>query len=165
MPKRKWAIARFLFMDKEVLLQKVREMAEPIVSGMGLELVDVEFKLETGGWVLRLYIDREGGVTLDDCVKVSGELGVVLDVEDLIPHRYNLEVSSPGLDRPLKRLKDFLRFKGKKVRVRCFEPLGGRKNFTGLIKEVIGEDIVIKGGQGEEWVIPLDRIEKARLVI
>ena len=152
-------------MDKGVLLERIREMAEPIVSGMGLELVDVEYRFESGRWVLRLYIDKEGGVTLDDCTRVSRELGVVLDVEDPIPHSYNLEVSSPGLDRPLRRVSDFLRFKGRKVRVRCIEPVGGRSNFTGTIEDVVDEGVVIRGGGGEEWTISISNIERAKLVI
>ncbi len=158
-------MARFLFMDKEKLLERIRELAEPILLNLGLELVDVEFRFESGSWVLRLYIDKEGGVTLDDCARVSEELGVILDVEDPIPHSYNLEVSSPGLDRPLKRDKDFLRFRGRKVRVRCREPLEGRRNFTGLIEGVREEGVVIRDASGQEWVIPLERIERARLVI
>lgn len=152
-------------MNKEGLIEHIREIVEPLISEMDLNLVDIEYKREAGGWVLRVYIDKEGGVSLDDCANVSQEIGVLLDVRDIIPHSYNLEVSSPGLDRALKQTKDFLRYRGKKVKVRCFEPIGNRRNFTGTIKDVENEAVIIIDSEGKRWCIPLQNIEKARLVI
>jgi len=98
------------------VIDKVRDFAEGLLPTMGLELVDVQFRREGHGWVLRLFIDREEGVTVDHCADVSREIGQFLDVEDLIGHPYHLEVSSPGLERPLKSMRDFQRFVGKKAK-------------------------------------------------
>src|SRR6476659_9969093 len=107
-------------MSKPIDTQKLIQLSEPVVAGQGYELVDLEFKNEpqVGGWVLRVFIDKPDGVSLDDCAAVSRELSAVLDVEDAIPIAYSLEVSSPGLNRPLKKAADFERFVGKKAKIR-----------------------------------------------
>jgi hypothetical protein len=99
-----------------------------------MELVDIEYRREPVGWVLRLTIDKGGGVTLDDCTRVSQEIGRSLDVEDVIPNPYHLEVSSPGLDRPLKNERDFIRFSDRRIRVKTMDPMENKR----LLKESFG---------------------------
>jgi len=94
----------------EQLLKEIQSVIDPILESQGLELVDLEYQRESQGWVLRVYIDREGGVTLNDCAELSGELGTVLDVRDLMANPYTLEVSSPGLNRPLKKPEDYNKY-------------------------------------------------------
>lgn len=128
--------------ENSPIIQDIEAYATPLLRDMGLELVEVQYRREGHGWVVRLFIDREGGVTIDDCASVSRQLSAWLDVEDLISHAYNLEVSSPGLERPLKKREDFIRFAGRKARVKLQEPLDGRRVFTGIIDRV-GEDGVV----------------------
>jgi ribosome maturation factor RimP len=144
--------------------QKLTQIVEPVIAGQGYELVDLEFKNEMGGWVLRVFIDHESGVSLDDCTSVSRELSAVLDVEDAIPVAYNLEVSSPGLDRPLKKESDFARFVGKKARIRTRHPVGeSRRNFSGTLLEVAAGKVKIDVGD-QVCEVPVDDVEKANLV-
>ena len=147
----------------EYIIEKVRSFAESLLPTMELELVDVQFRREGHGWVLRLFIDREGGVGLDHCADVSRELGQFLEVEDLIDHAYHLEVSSPGLERPLKNIRDFLRFQGKKAKVKLHESLGEQKVFIGTISEVEEEMISLQLEQGGSVQFAFDQISKARL--
>src|SRR2546423_4443294 len=122
---------------KPVDQKKLESLVEPVVTGQGYELVDVEFKSELGAWILRVYIDKPGSqerVGLDDCAQVSRELSAVLDVDDTIGGHYSLEVSSPGLNRPLKKESDFARFIGKKAKIRTSRPVGeSRRNFSGTL--------------------------------
>jgi ribosome maturation factor RimP len=145
---------------------RLREEVGRLVSSGGRELVDIEHKLERGEWVLRVYIDKPGGVNHDDCAEVSREVGMMLDVENLIPHSYNLEISSPGLDRPLKRLEDFRRYAGKLVRIKLNPERQGRKKFRGRIAGIDGEEIVIEDeGESQTHRLPLSEIHSARLEI
>jgi ribosome maturation factor RimP len=157
--------------SQESTLDKVHRLLVPILDSMAVELVDLEFKREGRDWFLRLFIDKEGGVTLDDCAEVSREVDALLEVEDVIDAAYRLEVSSPGLDRPLKKSADYERFKGRLVKVKTFEKLDpderghSRKTFTG---ELLGleagrvriRQLDTKGGVVE---IPLEGIAKANL--
>ncbi len=120
----------------DLIVEKVRAFAEELLPSMGLELFDVQFRREGHGWVLRLFIDREDGVSLDDCSMVSREISDYLDVEDIIEQSYHLEVSSPGLERPLRNVSDFKRFSGKKARVKLRESIGGQRVFVGIISRV-----------------------------
>jgi len=146
------------------LLEEVRQVVEPILQSQGFELVDVEYRREPPGWVLRIYLDREGGVTLDDCAEVSGEIGAVLEVKDLLSNRYVLEVSSPGLTRPLKKREDFNKFSNRLVKIKLFEPLEGQKNFKGTLLGLEGEKVRLEIG-GRIYELPLQRIAKANLEI
>jgi len=146
------------------LLEGVRQAAEPILEAYGLELVNVEYQREAQGWVLRIFIDREGGVTIDDCAQVSGELGTILEVRELIPNPYILEVSSPGLTRPLKKAEDFQKFRNHLVKIKTFEPLEGRRNFKGTLLGLEG-DLVRVEVDGQGYEIPLKSIAKANLEI
>lgn len=141
---------------------ELRRLIAPTVESMGFELVGVEFK---GGHhaLLRLYIDAEDGVSVDDCALVSHQVSGLLDVEDPIPGQYDLEVSSPGLDRPLFRAEDYARFAGQRVRVRTDVPVLGRRNFSGLLQGLEGDQVIVEV-DGESYALPLDQIEQARLV-
>lgn len=140
----------------------------PILESMGLELVDIEFGKVGRDAVLRLFIDKEGGVMLDDCADVSRELSMILDVEDVITCNYTLEVSSPGLDRPLKKPSDYERFSGRLIKVRTYEPLqddkgNKRKTFLGKLEGLFDGVIRMTLTEGQSASIPLDRVAKANL--
>jgi len=149
----------------ERVVNAVEEYAGPLLESMGTELVEVQFRCEGHGWVLRLFIDRQDGVTIDDCAAVSREISTWLDVEELIEHAYHLEVSSPGLERPLKKKKDFERFTGRKARIKLRESLGGQKVFIGTIDSVDDEKVVLVAEEGGPVGLLFDTIAKARLVI
>jgi ribosome maturation factor RimP len=152
---------------KPVDQKKLESLVEPVVTGQGYELVDVEFKNELGAWILRVYIDKPGSserVGLDDCASVSRELSAVLDVDDTIPGHYSLEVSSPGLNRPLKKEADFARFVGKKAKIRTSRPIGeARRNFSGTLVAVADGKVKIDVGD-QVCEVPVDAVEKANLV-
>lgn len=153
---------------KEDICQQVKDIAEPILGACRFELVDMEYVRTGREAVLRLFIDKEGGVTLDDCAEFSHELSAVLDVEDIIPCNYSLEVSSPGLDRPLKKVDDYLRFSGRLVKVRTYEPWldeagNKRKTFLGTLMGLDEGIVSIKLKEGPLAAIPLERIAKANL--
>jgi ribosome maturation factor RimP len=141
---------------------ELRKLIEPAVTALGFELVGVEFISGRRG-LLRVYIDGEGGISVDDCQAVSHQVSGLLDVEDPIPGQYSLEVSSPGLDRPLFRHADFERFAGAEVRVRLVAPLDGRRKFRGVLLGVREGKVVVQSEQ-QELVVALDEIAEARLV-
>ncbi len=145
-------------------LQKLRRVLAAVVETMGYELVGVEFQARHDNSLLRIYIDGENGIALDDCQRVSHQLGGVLDVEDPIAGRYTLEVSSPGLDRPLFEPRHFVRFAGSEVRIQLRELLDGRRKLVGRLLGMRDDDVAIIDGEGREWRVPLEQIEKARLV-
>jgi ribosome maturation factor RimP len=146
-------------------LDKVRAIARDVVEFEGMEMVHLEMKSEPRGWLLRLYIDKESGVTLDDCSRISRLLSTQLDVEDPIPHRYTLEVSSPGLDRPLSSDGDFTRFTGRTIRLSTYAPLDGRRNFVGRLVGLVDGAVRLELDGGIEVAIPRDQVAKARLEI
>jgi ribosome maturation factor RimP len=145
------------------IAERVAAIAEPICEARGTELVLVEYRAEAMGKVLRLYIDKPGGVTLDDCAAVSGELNDVLDVtlEELGP--YSLEVSSPGLERPLGKETDFERFRGQTAKIQTSRPLNGRRNFTGILAGIRNGMVSLTIENGTV-AIPYADIKRARLV-
>ena len=128
---------------------KTESMVEPILKENGLTLVDVEYVKEAGTWYLRLYIDKEGGVTIDDCELVSRALSDKLDADDFIPDAYTLEVSSPGLGRPLKKEKDYTRNLEKEIEVHLFQAVGKQKEFIGTLK-AFDKDMVTMLSDGKE---------------
>ncbi len=130
-------------MAKKDVKEIAFELAIPIIDRLGYEPVDVEFVKEGSGWYLRVFIDKPGGVTLDDCQAVSEELSAMLDKADPIDRAYYLEVSSPGLDRPLKKDSDFVKYKGEDVELKLYEPLDGMKEFSGKLEGLIDGKIVI----------------------
>lgn len=150
-------------MATKALIQQLWEILEPAVASEGMELVEVEFQREPRGWVLRLYIDRDGGVTLEDCTVISREVGDLLDVKDLIDHPYHLEVSSPGLERPLRRPSDFERFAGERVRIYLTAPSAGKRVAKGVLLGSEGDLLRLDTDQGI-MEIPLGDVAKARLI-
>jgi ribosome maturation factor RimP len=154
---------RAMTVKRDLVVGKVTGLVAPIIEDMGFELVDVEFLVERGRWVLRIYADKEGGITLDDCVRVSREVGDLLDVKDAVDHEYVLEVSSPGINRPLKKEKDFEQAIGQKVKIRLIQPLGGQRNFTGYLRAVIGKTLHVETTKAQV-ALPLSEVEKAHLV-
>jgi ribosome maturation factor RimP len=148
----------------DVINKRVEEVVLPVLGELGLELVEVQYRREQSGWVLRLIIDKPDGVNLDDCAVASRELSQLLDIEDFIDQAYNLEVSSPGLDRPLKSLTDFQRFIGRKAKIKTIEPIAGEHVFIGNIQQTEGESIVLEVGR-KEVVIPFLQVSKARLEV
>jgi ribosome maturation factor RimP len=153
---------------KEDTCTAVRRIVLPILGSLNIELVDIEFGRVGRDAVLRLFIDKEGGIALDDCALVSRELSLVLDVEDVITSHFTLEVSSPGLDRPLKTPADFQRFSGRLIKVRTYQPLADdsgnkRKTFLGKLDGLFDGVIKIALAEGQTASIPLERVAKANL--
>ncbi len=142
----------------------VRGLIEPLVAYAGMELIDVEYGREPSGVILRLIIDKPGGVTIDDCSYINHLAGDFLEAKDSVPGSYNLEVSSPGINRPLKKKDDFERFAGQKILIKTRELIEGRKNFKGILNGIKGNFIVVSS---EKMIfnIPFELIAKARLDI
>lgn len=143
----------------------VTPLAEAVARMMGFEIVDVEWAQHGGRMILRVFIDREGGVTVDDCEQFSEAFGRQLDLEDVIDSRYYLEVSSPGVERALTRPEHYESFKGRLAEVRTRKPISGRKKFTGTVRGIDGDAAVLCLEEGEEVRIPLETISKANLKV
>jgi ribosome maturation factor RimP len=146
------------------LVRHLTQLVLPVVADFGCELVELQFRREAPGWVLRLIIDKENGVGIDDCSRISREAAHLLEVEDPIEQSYTLEVSSPGLDRPLKRERDFLRCKGKMAKVVVREAIEGQTQWIGLIEDVTEESVTLRIDQ-DIIKIPFTRMKKARLIV
>ncbi len=146
------------------IIEHVEGFIAPLLAEMNIELVEIQFRREGHGWVLRLFIDRQGGVTLEDCTAVSREVSRYLEVEDPIEQAYHLEVSSPGLERPLKKKDDFIRFAGRRARIKMLEKIGDQRVFIGTLKGVEQEDVVLTI-DGQSHHFPLAGISRARLVL
>ncbi len=149
--------------DITIIRDRVISLIEPMLEDMGFELVEVEYLTMHGRWVLRLYIDKEGGVTIDDCADVSRDLGDIIDVKEIIEHEYVLEVSSPGLNRPLRKEKDFIKVIGNRIKLKMSRDLNGQKNFTGNLKDYKNRTIFLET-EGELIELPFDDIEKSNLI-
>ena len=145
-------------------MQDLSELFEPVVESMGYELVGVEFSGGTSHGPLRVYIDREDGVNIDDCANISRQISAILDVEEPIQQAYDLEVSSPGLDRPLFKLADFERFSGQQVKIKMSTGLDGRRNFKGVLQGVTDSRLIEVEVDGEIYQLPLTDIGKAHLI-
>ncbi|OPY14863.1 MAG: Ribosome maturation factor RimP [Syntrophus sp. PtaB.Bin001] len=149
------------------LRDDIWQLAEPLIESEGLELVQIECLRMKTRWLIRIYMDKEGGVTLDDCAEISNQLGDVLDVHDLPSGPYTLEVSSPGLDRPLVRDRDFIKYQGCEVNVRLEQKIAGIRNFRGRLLEYHEEGdqktLVIEMAS-KVYRIPKDLVVKANLV-
>ena len=144
------------------IIEQLQDILLPVLQDYGLDLVEIEFKPSGKRWLLRLYIDKEGGVTISDCENVSREFGRILDVEDVIDHPYSLEVSSPGLTRPLKKWEDFQRNNGKLCRIVTTEKIEGKNEFQGTIINASEEKVEIRGTI-DVFTIPIYAIKKANL--
>jgi len=148
----------------ERIIKILEEYAETLLTDMGLELVEIQFRREGHGWVLRFYIDSEQGVTLENCTAVSRGISAYLEVEDLIEHAYHLEVSSPGLERTLKKKQDFVRFTGRQARVKIREPLEGQRGFIGILAGIEQEAVILQI-DGVRVSLELEQITRARLTL
>lgn len=145
---------------KEILLN---ELVAPIANALGYDLWGIEYVSHAKQTLVRIYIDSANGIDVDDCAKLSRQVSSVFDVEDPIMGEYSLEVSSPGMDRPLFTLEQFGRYIGEQVKVRLRMPYEGRKNFSGKMTGIEGEDIVVVL-DGHEYLLPFDLIDKAHIV-
>jgi ribosome maturation factor RimP len=146
----------------DATLTRVWELAIPLAQAEGMEIVDIEFRHEgsRGGRVLRLYVDKQGGPNVDDLTRVSRQLSEVLDAQDTIDGAYTLEVSSPGINRPLKKPEHFSRFVGKRIRIRTRDLIEGRRSFLGILDEVAGNSVRLTQ-EGKQYWIPFSMIEKS----
>jgi len=147
------------------LIEQIEGIVGPIVTGDGFDLVHVELVGQSGNMTLRLYIDKPGGVTIDDCAEVSNHVSVLLDVEDLIPNRYALEVCSPGLERGLYKRIDYERFAGQEVKIQTYDMLEGRRTFRGELLGISGDTVTIRERSlGKDVTIAYPQIRKANLI-
>jgi ribosome maturation factor RimP len=150
------------------MVDKIRSVVAGPIEGAGYELLEVEWKREAGGWVCRLFVDNPtGAFSLDDCERVSRMLSPVLDVADIITQAYSLEVSSPGVDRPLRTTTHFKRFVGERAKVKLLHGVDGRRNFTGTIIEVPDDEpprVVIEVDDKQRFTLPLSDLERANLI-
>ena len=146
------------------VIENILHIAEPLLVGKNMELVDLEFRKEGVGKVLRLFIDKTDGVTVEDCANISRELSTLIDVNEIIEEKYVLEVSSPGLRRPLKKIDDFKKFKGKLVLIKTKEPIENRKVFKGYLKDTNDEGIEMDI-DGLLYSLSFQQIHKANLEI
>lgn len=153
----------FCFMDNENVGESIRRLLEGAVEGDGYELVCVQFLARESASVLRIYIDKDGGVGISDCQRVSRKVSTLLDVEDLIPNRYTLEVSSPGLERPLCKASDYERFAGQEIKIRTSQKVDERHNFCGMLQGIAREVISIEC-DSQIHRIPIDLVARANLV-
>lgn len=151
-------------MAKSTVVERVTEAVQPIIEGLNLELVDVAYVKEGGNWYLRVFIDKPEGIEVDDCQIVSEKIDTLLDELDPIPQAYFLEVSSPGIERPLKKPQDFVRYIGQLVNITTFAPVNGAKSFTGKLIEYNEEGIHLEI-KGKQVVLPQQQVATARLAV
>lgn len=144
-------------------LKLLQALVEPVVKGLGLELWGVEFTLAGKNSLLRIYIDGSEGVTVDDCARVSHQVSGLLDVEEPISEQYSLEVSSPGMDRPLYTLEQFTAYAGHTIQLRLRMPFDGRRKFKGILNGVEGDEVLLVV-DNEEYLLPHELIERANVV-
>lgn len=146
----------------------VEELVTPILTENGLELVDIDYVKEGKNWFLRVYIDKDNGIDIEECGLVSERLSEKLDAIDPIPHNYFLEVSSPGAERPLKKEKDYQKAIGKNVFIKTYEPIDGEKGFEGILTDYNGETVTVEmkiKTRKKTVVLPFDKIASARLAV
>lgn len=144
-------------------LEQLQALLAPVVEALGYECWGIEFLSQGRHSLLRVYIDHANGILIDDCEKVSRQISGVLDVEDPISNEYTLEVSSPGMDRPLFTLDQFARNAGEQVKIRLRSPFEGRRNFQGLLRGVEDQDVVVLADD-HEYLLPIDLIDKANII-
>ncbi len=144
-------------------LEQLQALLAPVVEGLGFQCWGIEYISQGKHTVLRVYIDKEGGIMVEDCEAVSRQISGVLDVEDPISSEYALEVSSPGMDRPLFTLEQFASHAGEQVKIKLRTPFEGRRNFQGLLRGVEDQDVVVQVDQNE-FLLPIDSIDKANII-
>ncbi len=167
------SVTRFFFSQRRRLAQQLKEqdeligeiwnLLEPVIAARGMEILGIEYRRESAGWVLRVFLDSDRGISVEDCAEISRVAGDLLDVADLIQTPYNLEVSSPGIDRPLRRLEHFQKYVGDIIEVRTISPVQNRRNFKGELKDASREAVVLKC-DNRSYSIPIPLIERARLL-
>jgi len=156
------------YMDnmRQTYRQKVIDLVEPVIESELMELIDIECLKMKSRWVVRIYIDKENGITLDDCAEISNSVGDLLDIHDIPPGPYTLEISSPGLNRPLLKDKDFLKYRGSRVTVQVKKILSGKRKFCGKLTDFIQEGenktLIVDEG-GKLYHIPREIVSKANL--
>jgi ribosome maturation factor RimP len=163
----------FLRVFSTQLIERIRAVAERVARSYNLEIFDVQFRRESAGWVLRIFVDVpwdsstpvDASPTIEDCEHVSRDVSAILDVEETIDHRYTLEVSSPGLDRPLRNAADYRRFAGRLAKIVVSEPVDGQKHFEGRLGGLEEDSIVIETRPGKRQLIPLPLVTRARLEV
>jgi ribosome maturation factor RimP len=148
---------------KSILIGQIEPLAAPVLQEHGVELVDTQFVHEHGQWVLRFFLDKQAGITLGDCAIISEHLGRVLDAADVIKQPYSLEVSSPGVNRPLKKESDYQRFIGERIDVTLYAPLNGRRHFKGILRSVQPGIAVVEEAPEQVFSLPLEDVAKAHL--
>ncbi|MDD4237202.1 MAG: ribosome maturation factor RimP [Desulfotomaculaceae bacterium] len=151
-------------MAKQNIATTVADLIQPVFMDGELELVDVTFTKEGNDWYLRIFIDKHGGVGIDDCQSISREIDQILDEKDPIPQSYTMEVSSPGIERPLKKPADYDRFSGRLANITTYEPHEGKKNFHGRLIGLHGNDVVL-AVNGSEIIIPFEQVAGAHLEV
>ncbi len=149
---------------REKIVQQVWELVEPVTEAECIELIEVEYQREARGWTLRLYLDHEKGISIADCTRISRQVSDLLDVEDIIPNAYTLEVSSPGINRPIRRPKDFEKYVGEEIHVKTKEPYGNRRNFRGYLVKFSNNNLTIRCKDETTHEISLDNVYKANLI-
>lgn len=148
---------------KSLLIEQIEQLVAPVLLEHGEEQVDVQFVHEHGQWVLRFFLDKPGGITLDDCATISDHIGRILDATEIIKQNYSLEVSSPGINRPLKKEADYQRFVGERVDVTLYAPLNGRRHFRGTLQSFNAGVVVVEEAPQQTFALPLVDIAKAKL--
>jgi ribosome maturation factor RimP len=151
--------------ERDATITSLRQAVEPLLVAEGMGLVDLQWSRRGQRWVLILFIEHEGGVTLDDCARISRQVAERIEVDNLIDHAYTLEISSPGLDRPLRTLADFERFHEHLVRIVTTIPIQGRSTIVGRLKGVEGESVFVEAKRLGTVPIPVTQIKHARLEI
>jgi len=159
------SLGRVARVERDATIAAVRQIVEPLLEAEGMSLVDLQWSRRGRRWVLTLFIDKAGGVSLDDCARVSTQVGARLEVDDLIDHAYTLEVSSPGLDRPLRTVADYVRFHEHLVRITTTMPIQGRSTIVGRLKGVDGQTVLVDAKRAGIVPIPLAQIKHARLEV
>ncbi len=145
------------------MIAEVWNLLEPVIAAQAMEILEIEYRSEPIGWVLRIFLDSERGISVEDCAEISRTVGDLLDMGDVIQNPYNLEISSPGIERPLRKLDHFQKQIGNMIEVKTTSPIQNRRNFKGELKEAASEGIIMECGE-KSYSIPLPLIERARLL-
>ena len=156
-------MAERLKKEEGELVSERWNLLEPVIAAQGMEILEIEYRRESAGWVLRIFLDGERGISVEDCAQVSRIVGDLLDVADVIQPSYNLEISSPGIDRPLRRLEHFQKYIGDIIEVRTISAIQNRRNFKGELKGASSDDVLIEC-DAMSYSIPMSLIERARLL-
>src|SRR5262245_2208621 len=159
------SLGRMALVEREATIAGLRQAVEPLLEAEGMRLVDLQWSRRGRRWVLTLFIEKEGGVSLDDCAHISRQVGARIEVDNLIEQSYTLEVSSPGLDRPLRTLADYERFHEHLVRIITTIPIAGHSTIVGRLKGVEGQTVLVEAKRAGVLRIPWTQIKRARLEV